>query len=168
MPTAQKNAGHASALTINGLTPGRQIVVCNMHMAGGVMSTYTVMDYPRAGVSTASRWLDKVIAADNAVSGFGQLKQPALKPELVVRVRDRRGVTSDESLKTLGIIPLCIACKAWSWWRFTVDHRKLHLVRPERARELTLADDRDFYFMPELELAGCRHNRQHTFPRFAA
>lgn len=168
MPTAQKNAGHASALTINGLTPGRQIVVCNMHMAGGVMSTYTVMDYPRAGVSTASRWLDKVIAADNAVSGFGQLKQPVLKPELVVRVRDRRGVTSDESLKRLGIIPLCITCKAWSWWRFTVDHRKLDLVNLWKARELTLADDRDFYIMPELELAGCHHNRQHTFPRFAA
>jgi hypothetical protein len=43
--TGRKSPLHPSALTLNGLTPGRTIVQFNRRL--GVMGTYVVQDYPR-------------------------------------------------------------------------------------------------------------------------
>lgn len=141
MPTGQKSPLHPSALTINGLTPGRTIVKFNRHL--GVRETYVVMERPVVRTSILSpapgfKIVHVVVVPPNA--------RVVSKNVQAVLLRDvKTGEMGYQYLGDLGVTPHHTG--GFNEANFVVDHRKKHLLPTELKP------------YPEYQARAARHKR---------
>lgn len=142
MPTGQKSPLHSSALTINGLNPGRTIVRFNRY--GGTGRAFVVMERP----VVRSVILDTATRSPMCVVTIPPNATVVHKNTQVVKLRDvKTGTVEYQYLTDLGVVPM--RGGRFNDANFVVDHCKKHLLPTTRvsypAHMARIFDEEDFF-----------------------